>query len=115
MNESSLKREQPAQDLPQLSEPSSQDKGQETSNKGDKGGHCYFPQISNFVLEMSLPQDILFENDCKEGQSGIEIDMFEVEQDSIAKGCLQVLLPPHQFDTAQEDGLHDDVVLKVDI
>lgn len=41
--------------------------------------------------------------------------MFDIEQNTIDKRSLNESFPSDQLNAQQEDGLHDDVVLEVDV
>ena len=41
--------------------------------------------------------------------------MLEVEQTAVDESPLNEAFPSEEFDAEQEDGLHDDVVLEVDV
>ena len=88
MDESSLEGKQSWEDLLNLLETSNCDKRHEREEERYDCDNCYFDQTRKFVFQTFFLQNMLLEDDNKESQGGIEIDVFEVEQSGICEGGL---------------------------
>lgn len=115
MYQPSLKREQPAQYLPNLLNSSDGNERQKGYDKRDECDYTDLSQFDQLSICFLLIENILFEYNYEEGEGRIEVDMLEVQKNTIYECSFCELFATNELYAQEEDSLHDDVVLEVDI
>ena len=92
---------------------SDHEKGTKGDHKGNECNDTYLYKSFDSIGLFLFGQDVLFEDACKEGESSIEVNVFEVEKNAVGGCCFGILFPADELYAHEEDGLHDDVVLEM--